>query len=434
MEEEINNTINDLKRENSALKSKLSSIEDNNKKQNKFRFWVIKKLGFFWAGPNLKNSTINLLNEVKNGKIKRDSLVDVSVQILWRFTRIGVFIILASILPYILLFIQNQKIENQNSLFAKQNLLMEKQILQIEINRRKNSIDDIFSVINDELKLSKDSAISNPTISRIVDLSHDFTPYKNLIKGDSLNLSPERGLLLNNLMRKNINKTSLNRIFSLSNFSYSDLKFSQFNDYDLSEINLSNSDLSESKLQNITFINSNLESINFTKSEINNCNFMTANIASSKFDKAKISSSNFNQVIGSNNLFDGVSVTNSDFRGIISSTKHLAIEAVIAQLRIRNRVFNESNNKAYENQIEELIRLGIDTSTSNIKYIKIDSVLEDYLINGSSESYNELINPHLSSLMSDSVWINATDEERFDIQRIIKALDDLPEEEKVSSR
>ncbi len=96
-------------------------------------------------GHRLHTSIDKLFDEVSsNKKINKETLSDTSKHILWRLTRIGVFAILAVILPTLFLIIQIFLLSNQNALIQGQNNLFDDQNYLVKSQTKIDSVQGLL--------------------------------------------------------------------------------------------------------------------------------------------------------------------------------------------------------------------------------------------------------------------------------------------------
>jgi len=260
------------------------------------------KVGKRWfLGQRLDNSINKLYDEIAERNIKSDTLADVSKHILWRFTRIGVFAIIAAAIPVVFIAVQVYLLDNQNKLLESQNERIDLQNNLLEADRRSSLVflmSNILDKVDEEIKEQQDSlknlpgfhpdsvrySLSKPLISRIVALSRAFRPYR-IMEGDTLSrdlVSPERGQLFIALMENKLDSTTQNIIGSRGDFSYAII----------GEINLSNSHFS-----NANFNNSHFSDVNFSGADLRNANLSNADLRYADFSYANLGNANLSKAI-----------------------------------------------------------------------------------------------------------------------------------------
>jgi uncharacterized protein YjbI with pentapeptide repeats len=277
--------IKDLQKQNQLLQKKLEKIDTIQKRNWNIKVWIARR----FAGIRLNRSINKLFKELPNN-VTKETLGDVTASIIWRITRIGIFAILAALIPYILLYNQNKLFKAQNKLFENQNDRIEQQTNLIESQRRSNYVllmSNILDKVDEELKDAEDipyhesRKLSELTIGRIAALSQSLRPYYYL-DGDTLigmPLSPERGQLLLALINSRLDTlNTLPKIFQKSIFYQSDLKNVKLDSSYLRGLNLYLSDLREA----------NLNKANLRRSILTEVNLEGANLAFANLDGATL--------------------------------------------------------------------------------------------------------------------------------------------------
>lgn len=154
-------------KENETLRKELYYFHEQKKKSLKFRVWFLQSFSKIFLGADLKRSLSKLYTEIPKGKVAKETLVDVTANIIWRFTRIGFFLLFVSILPFIILIVQTRIMKTQNSLFEKQLNQTERQLSQIEVqNRLIETQNKLFGNQNDltssqNTKIDKQNNLAN---------------------------------------------------------------------------------------------------------------------------------------------------------------------------------------------------------------------------------------------------------------------------------
>jgi len=82
--------------------------------------WVVKGGTRFYFGFGLINAFDKFFEELQHREVKKETLSELSAHVVWRLTRIGLFAALVAIIPITLLWIQNNKITDQNFLIESQ--------------------------------------------------------------------------------------------------------------------------------------------------------------------------------------------------------------------------------------------------------------------------------------------------------------------------
>lgn len=336
--------IQQLQQENETLKERLAHIDEKKKKSLKFKLFLTKKVATFFIGNNLKQSIKNAITEFnEDKKLSKDTIADVTANVIWRFTRIGIVGVVIALLPTVLLIQQNWIITKQNKLFEKQNTKIDIQTQLEEASRRSSQMfimGEVLGDLNKELNDSnnKKRVLSKTLVGRIIGLSRAMKPYKYLrtdslsyegvhIYKDSLKLkdlvSPERGQLLITLCKSNIDSVFFEENISGSketDFSYAELNVVDFSGADLRGAYLIRSDLTNSDLSyanlNEAFLNeANLQDSELTHTfligaMLRNTNFKSAYMSEAKLQEAVL----INSDLSSANLYKA-NLTEANLRG-----------------------------------------------------------------------------------------------------------------------
>lgn len=314
---------NKLEQENKELKSKieelqsrLNQIEQSQQQKTKFQLWLGRVGLGFLLGSGLKSSMRELYSQLP-GNVKRNTLADVTTNVIWRVTRIGLFGLLIALIPIFLLWKQNQlferqneKMEEQTKLFEKQNEKIDNQIHLEESNRRGNlivMISNVMDKVDEELKedWNNDGVrnLSPQLIGRITGLSQSFRPY--LFWQDSIlsthPLSPERGQLLAVLGNSKLALSTYDEIYEnvtfeaayledvvMTNGNYkkaylseSNMKYAYLRNADFTQATLSYSDLSEGYL-----VDTKLKGADLNQTDLTNTVLIGADLRSSDLREA----------------------------------------------------------------------------------------------------------------------------------------------------
>lgn len=281
--------IEQLEKEKQQLQDRLDQIKKGKEKKKKVGFWLLKKSSVPLLGIRLKSSISNAINEYKNTKsVSVDTVSDVSSNIIWRITRIGIFGLMITLIPSFILLYQTKLVINQNKLVGNQNEL-------IEAERRSSLVfimDNLLSDLSEELKYKgkTERNISPVLEARIISLSRAMKPYKYKENGKLIEkeISPEKGQLLFSLIRSDLADLSYREILNASDFTYTDFKdILVGRAVNLRYINLSHSNLYEvnlpaANLERSELVEANLEKINLSDAILKRANLTNANLKNSE--------------------------------------------------------------------------------------------------------------------------------------------------------
>lgn len=286
--------IDQLEKENQLLKSQLDKIEKRKEKKKSVGFWLLRKSSIPLLGARLKMSIENAITEFKENKtVSVDTVSDVSSNIIWRITRIGLFGLLVTLIPSFILLYQTKLVINQNSLVGNQNKL-------IEAERRSSLVfimDNLLSDLSEELKYkgSSERNVSPVLEARISSLSRAMKPYEFEEDGEMIEkkISPEKGQLLFSLIRSNLADQSYREILNASDFSYTYFKDIYLGrGVNLKHINLSHSNLSEVNLPAANLERAELMEANMEKINLSDATLLRANLTNTNLKHAELLSAN----------------------------------------------------------------------------------------------------------------------------------------------
>ena len=306
-----NNQLDKLREENEQLRNKLNDLLSRREEKQAKREWIGKRLAGAWAGSKLRNSFLRLYKEIPEKNVSKETLADFSASLAWRLSRIGMFAMLAALLPAMILLVQTFMLNKQNKLLSKQNWRLDQQTHLIEAERR-GSLVFVMSSLMDEMvkeKAQRGGILSEGLTARIISLTHSLRPYK-FLEGDALiqqPLSPEKGQLFVNLMESDISRSSKEVILEKGNFSNTDL-----NGANIRLINLGSSQLENSRLTNARVFNSN-----FTNLDGVGIDFSGSWIESSSIKDSDISFASFKDCALLNANFSNSDLSKSDFANAI---------------------------------------------------------------------------------------------------------------------
>lgn len=279
----------------------------------------------------LDSNKLEATNSVKNLSEK------VLRYIVWRDTKANLFLIFQSLFILMGAIVGSIFIRNQNDLIKIQNNLIEKEIVRLdqqtylqEAERRSGLVflfSNIMDLLDQELKEDYNSDgirnISPQLSGRIISLSQRLQPYK-FLDGDTLSkdaLSPERGQLLINILKSDLDQETLDILLSESNFQYS-----LFSGITFSKVALNSIDLSYSTFNRVTFDSVIFNDAVFDKVNFNKISFNTTVFSFAQFENSKIGiagnhdlSLEYSDLINSVILEEEFSFIGNNFLGITHS-------------------------------------------------------------------------------------------------------------------
>ncbi|SEL16400.1 Pentapeptide repeat-containing protein [Aquimarina amphilecti] len=292
--------IEQLEQEKQLLQDQLDQIKKRKEKKRSVGFWLLKKSSVPLLGIKLKKSINNAISEYKQTKtVSVDTVSDVSSNIIWRITRIGLFGLFVTLIPSVILLYQTKLVINQNKLVDNQNEL-------IEAERRSSLVfimDNLLSDLSEELKYkgSSERNISPVLEARIASLSRAMKPYRYEEDGELIDkkISPEKGQLLFSLIRSDLADQSYREILDASDFSYTyfkdiflgrgvNLKYVNLNHSNLSEVNLPAANLERGELMFANLERINLSDAILKRANLTNANLVNSELLSCDFTNAKL--------------------------------------------------------------------------------------------------------------------------------------------------
>lgn len=232
-------------------------------------------------------------------------------------------------------------------------------------------VNNIIEQVDDELKQSSDSRLTDRTISIIAALCRKIKPY-HYIQGDILSskeLSPERGQLLYSLASYKMDSVSWHKLLAKVDFSKSDLggldltnfnlegamlKEANFKEAKMERINLARADLTEAnlsfaKLNKSIFSNADLTSANFSWSEMKDTKIFNA-----KMSGANLKNTNLKRANLSHAFLTWSNLSGADLRNANLQNANLS-EAILKRTNLNLAKLDSANlrrSKLYETNFE----------------------------------------------------------------------------------
>lgn len=339
--------IDQLEEENKLLKEKLQNIQELSKQKTTRKRRVLKYLGGLVAGPRLKKSIYQVVDQYTTDKrLTKEASSEFLASLLSRIIRVGFITILFAVLPSILLF-------QQNILIAKQNKKIEVQNHLTEASRRSSQMfimSDVLSDINTELVTRSNKKLSDPLVGRIIALSRSMKPYRYIKNGVLIDtpISPERGQLLISLCRSKINSAFFSdEILQESDFTEAELTASNLFSANLKDVTLDNSNLRDSDFVNINFSNASLKNCNFQNVDLTDSTLRNANLSNSDLRFANLKFAELNGANLSNVKLDNAIVDKKDWLTHITTKLKLRGAEELAKIYKTEVISSTSKNKEY---------------------------------------------------------------------------------------
>lgn len=375
-----------LESEVQRLQAKLDAIDKSNQRKSKFQLWL-GRVGFgLLLGSGLKSSMQQLYQELPN-KVQKKTLANVTTEFIWRFTRIGLFGILIALIPTVLLWQQNQKIDEQTKLFEKQNQKIDNQIQLEESNRRgalivmmSNIMDKVDEELKERERQDSSRALSNQLIARIAALSYSFRPYRFLQDSNLIEepISPERGQLLLALVNSDLEPLSYRNIYRESSFESSYLKNANLEYANLDYANLRNANLRNANLKNANLKNADLYSANLIGAKLRNADLYNASLISTNLSGADLTSASFRYATLNRANLTHASLSSADFSSSsMISAKMQNVRAYntnFYDVFLREANMEEADLKNVDLRYADLREINfknVDLNTSNLENARI---------------------------------------------------------------
>ena len=289
-------------------------------------------------GKRLDVSIRKLFTEIDKKKITSNTLADVTSGVIYRFTRIGFFLIVGALLPVFFLSLQSYLLHIQNKKIDAQNRRLDQQTYLQEGERRSSYVfllNNAYDQIDYELRenINGDRSLSKSLIARIISLSRVLRPYRYL-SGDNLiefPNSPERSQLLLTLVNSGIKESSLDEIFKDADFSYSDLR----------GVDLRNRYLKHAFLDNSHFIGTTLTGANLSNTSLVDASFVAVTALNANLDSALIWDSRFIECNFGLSSFRHSFIENCHFVSLLNAEKEGYLNKLIQREEIGYRSVDE---------------------------------------------------------------------------------------------
>ncbi len=306
----------ELEQENRRLRERLALLEAQLAVRKTTRNRLVLLMIRTFAGKSLYGSVTQLVDEVAERRLERETIKKVLYATLRRVTRVGTVMVLIALGPLVLAGLQTYYLKKQNEKLDIQNKRIEQQTYLQEAERRSSLVflfDNVLNKVDEELRMNPGRrALSPQLVGRIVALTKALKPYY-FLEGDSITAqmsSPERGQVLLSLLASKLSKGTYDQIFLLADFSYTTLQHVNLDGAYLRNINLSNAVLESVSLTGADLRNANLEGAqlrdarvlatggsaspasfdfaNFHKATFNNCDFSGSSFDYTNFTRASL--------------------------------------------------------------------------------------------------------------------------------------------------
>jgi len=277
--------------------------------------WILKGGAAMLVGSDLISAFKLFLGELPTPSKATTSVL--AGHLVYRFTRLGVLGFLLALIPVVLLWQQNQKIDEQTKLFEKQNEKIDNQIQLAESNRRgalilmmSNIMDKVDEELKDRERQDSSRVLSQQLIGRIAAISQSFRPYR--FWQDSIlienPLSPERGQLLLALVNSNLSHNTYEKLYQETTFQEAYLEGVNLINANLYGAKLSGANLMGAHLLKANLIGADLREVNFKMATLSGASLVGANLMNAYLDRAYFGTAN---LMGAN--LRGTNLVGNDF-------------------------------------------------------------------------------------------------------------------------
>ncbi|CAM1343270.1 pentapeptide repeat-containing protein [Tenacibaculum amylolyticum] len=309
MEDNFQEELEQLRKENEALRSKMdkASLKQQRKQER-----TKKTLSWTWklfTGASLNTNFNKWFTEFHTQeRVSPDTSANLLTALVRRFVRVrmlSVILLLFSLVPSLIsLYI-----------LIKQNQLIETQNLLVEGSRRSSysfQLASLFDAVDEK-------GFNSSNRNRIVSLCNVLKPYRYLDEDgkSTVYYSPERTQLLQFLLGSRLTDAQLGAIFDNTEFTYCDLRNTNLSGAylvgaNLAHSNLENCELNSANLSNADLTDTNLKGIQFSNGWAKNTSFRDANLTNAIITSARdLNGADFTDADLENTNFDRSNTKNA---------------------------------------------------------------------------------------------------------------------------
>lgn len=341
---ENNENQNRLEEENRLLREQLEEIRAKLQRSKAARNRVILLLLRAFSGRPLYSSVNQLVDELSERRLERETIKKVTYATLHRLTRVGVVMLMVALGPLILAGLQTYYLKKQNDKLDIQNKRIEQQTYLQEAERRSSLVflfDNIMNKIDEELRRSPSRRDLSPQlIGRIVALTKALKPYR-FLEGDTITSemsSPERGQVLLSLLASKLSRNTCDQIFLLADFSYTTLQ-----NVNLDGVYLGNINLSNAILESVSLTGADLSRANFQGAELRRLRVLATGVDArpARFDGANFHKARLSDCDLSSSSFEFTNFSDATLRRV-SFRRAFFNQAKFAQIEAENLDFGEA--------------------------------------------------------------------------------------------
>ena len=321
-----------LSEENLRLRTELEAY----RLKGKGKKGLTKGIGWLgtgiFLGKRFKKSLIQLIAEIPQKNVSRETLADVTAHALWRFTRITMFGLFIAVIPAAILIFQtllmrsqNQMIKRQSDIMSLQNDLVNQQNQLIGLQLQQDDVNTQKSLFAGEVNNSKryleglnnrrfDERAAQDVGKRLGEVSRKITAYELSPNGVG-SMSPERGEILEAFIAATKRIPRLEQfahlVYGEAPFYQADLEKAILVDANLRGIILNEANLTEANLRGANLENAQLNQAILDNAPITNANLFTANLSN-----ASAKGTLFNASSMKNANFSAADLSGADLRGV----------------------------------------------------------------------------------------------------------------------
>ncbi len=339
-----------LSEENLLLRTELEAY----RLRSKGKKGVKKGIGWFGAGiflgKRFKRSLVQLISEIPQRSVSRETLADVTAHALWRFTRITLFGLFIAVIPAAILIFQtilmrsqNRMIQRQsdimslqNDLVNQQNQLIGLQLKQDDVNTQKSlyagEVNNIKGFLRTIQNRNVDEEYAQDVGKRLGEASRKISAYELSPSGVG-SLSPERGELLEAFIAATKRVPRLEQyahlVYGEAPFYQADLEKAILVDANLRGAILNEANLTEANLRGVNLENAQLNQAILDKAPITNADLFTTNLSN-----VSAKGTLFNASSLKNANFSAADLTGADLRGVNDLANANFTETILLNVKV----------------------------------------------------------------------------------------------------
>ncbi len=396
--QELENQVQHLTDENEQLRQQLDDREQGRKKKRKKAEQLGRSGARLLLGGRLKKSILQLYDEIPSGDVRRETLAEVTANIIARLTRVGFVGLLFALLPAVMVIAQTILLSKQNRLISEQ------QKFQEEVSKQQNAIMETQNnLILRQIKEAEEATQQTLFASRLANLKRlirdaadnrrkrnrelngaaiaEMASFTKTLEPSELErgpnesqveVSPEKGDLLKTLVAANLAEDTYQKIFGDTDFSYAYLQQADLHGAYLQNVNLNNaylilSKLREADLQFIQLKGAFLRGAFFTRALLGRANLTGVDAQDASFNQAKLISATLSAadlrgadlreadlrqstLHGANlagALLDGARVDSPDWFGVLQQNDVQGLKRLLEQYRVEETAQKDENGQDY---------------------------------------------------------------------------------------